>query len=213
MDATIGQNTADFGDSACTGSDPVFIETPVSIELVTVNAAGADSAYEHVMTTLGDGTDLEANIVSFASRRRLGMADISVEDISVATFSPSPAPSSKPTLPLPTPLPTSAPGGSSSAGMDPMMLIMAGAGLLVLCVGILGIVCCMKLKSGSAPRPVQTVPGSGVEMSMPVVALPVTAVSGGPLADQVAKQQAASGQPVIMNLAAPQQAQKSSVAI
>ena len=94
-----------------------------------------------------------------------------------------------------------------------MVVIIAAAGGLVVCVGALGcFTYCLAKKRAGGPRPVQTVP-SGAEMNMPVVALPVTSVTGGPFADQVAKQQAASGQPVIMNLAAPQQAQKSSVAI
>ena len=51
-------------------------------------------------------------------------------------------------------------------------------------------------------------------MSMPVVALPVSGgLNGGLTADQIAKQPSAPGQPVVMNLTAPQQAQKHSVAI
>ena len=60
--------------------------------------------------------------------------------------------------------------------------------------------------------PAQSVPPN-VEMSMPVVALPVASVTGGLNADQLAKQPTAPGQPVVMNLSAQQQPQKHSVAI
>ena len=190
--------------------------------MTTMLLANYGSMFSYVDTELGivvsDGS-FTAAIVAEATRRRLtwarrlGLADATVTSVETATFSPTPAPSSPPTTAAPIPAPTAVVGSSSSAAGVSMAVIFGIMGGLVFCVGCLSIIFCMNLKKGTAPRPAQTVPGSGVEMSMPVVALPVTAVSGGPLADQVAKQQAASGQPVIMNLTAPQQAQKSSVAI
>ena len=201
-------STADSGRRRAQSSS-----ASIDVDITTSpSSSGSDDASSHadaiqssLATVVSSGT-LDANIATAAAASSSAtMASVTATSVSVAT---NIDPAAMPTSPLPTPLPTRVPGGSSSAGMDMMMLIMVIVGGLIICVGSLGIIIFgMKLKAGSAPRPVQTAP------SMPVVALPVSAVSGGPLADQVAKQQAASGQPVIMNLTAPQQAQKNSTAI
>ena len=85
-------------------------------------------------------------------------------------------------------------------------------GALVFCVCCLGIFIVVLKNQKKEPGPAQAVPGAGataLEMTMPVVAMPVT---GGLNADQLAKQQASPGQPVSV-VATPQQAQKHSVAI
>ena len=92
------------------------------------------------------------------------------------------------------------------------ILIGGVLGGLVCCVGCLGIFICVLKSKKREPGPAQAVPGAGataLEMTMPVVAMPVT---GGLNADQLAKQQASPGQPVSV-VATPQQAQKHSVAI
>ena len=92
-------------------------------------------------------------------------------------------------------------------------MIGAIAGGLVCCVGSLCILVCVLHMKSNGPAPAQSVP-AGVEMSMPVVALPVASVSGGLNANQVAKQQASPGQPVVLDLSAQQQPrEKHSVAI
>ena len=78
---------------------------------VTDDVESAD-AYVMALVASDDGAALEANILSFARRRRLGMSDISVASVSVETFSPTPAPTSLPVpppVPAPTPAPTSPP--------------------------------------------------------------------------------------------------------
>ena len=83
-------------------------------------------------------------------------------------------------------------------------------GALVFCVCCLGIFIVVLKSKKREPGPAQAVPGAGataLEMTMPVVAMPVT---GGLNADQLAKQQASPGVSVT---ATPQQAQKHSVAI
>ena len=250
MDGTIGTGDATFMESVCTDvsdrrlqdhesrgltSSSVSVYTELTIPRAVVEASplGAASAHEYIILVLDDGTDLEAFILSFAERRRLGasdarqatsdgtrrslasMADISVAAISVETFSPSPAPSPSPTavpIPAPTFAPTALGGSSSSAAGVPIIMIGAIAGGLVCCVGSLCILVCVLHMKSNGPAPAQSVP-AGVEMSMPVVALPVASVSGGLNADQVAKQQASPGQPVVLDLSAQQQPQKHSVAI
>ena len=82
MDLTIGDG-ATFSDSVCADSrrlqegDPalalqtstISISTEVTIELAVVSANEAADPIDHILTQLGDGTDLEANIKSFARRR------------------------------------------------------------------------------------------------------------------------------------------------
>jgi hypothetical protein len=74
-----------------------------------------------------------------------------------------------------------------------MLLIIAVAGGLIFCAGALGCFACMQ-KRAAGPQTsridVMPAPSTGVEMSIPVVALPVT---GGRTIDQIAKQPAASG--------------------
>jgi len=159
LDKTIGEGDADFSDPVCTDASStrasgVSISTDLTVSRSVAAANNADSAFEHVLSVL-DGSEetLEANIIDAAGRRRrLGMADISVESISANTFAPSAAPTPKPTSAAPTSAaPTSAvltaaPIAATTAttkkdggGADPTVIIIiccvVGA-LLLIVVGV-----------------------------------------------------------------------------
>ena len=92
----------------------------MTVPLAVAAAAGAESVHAHVIALVADdgGAALEANILSFARRRRLGMSDISVASVSVETFSPTPAPTPEPTTPHPSALPTTVVTGKRGGGSD-----------------------------------------------------------------------------------------------
>ena len=125
MDTTVGEGDASFDVEGCTDGSTrrlgdgdgralqsaiVTIETEVTVALETVHARGHTSALELITSQL-DATTLGANILDHAARlggrrRRLGMSSVSVESLSVATFSPTPAPTSTPTTSAPTAAPS-----------------------------------------------------------------------------------------------------------
>ena len=123
LDATLGAGDASFSETACADVEtyPIsgaVISTEVTVPLALISD-DVESVHAHVIALIADdgGAALEANILSFARRRRLGMSDISVASVSVETFSPTPAPTPAPTTSRPSPRP-SAVAGERGGGSD-----------------------------------------------------------------------------------------------
>ena len=136
--------------ASSTRASGVSISTDLTVSRSVAAANNADSAFEHVLSVL-DGSEetLEANIIDAAGRRRrLGMADISVESISASTFAPSaaPTPTPKPTSAALTAAPTAAPIAATTTttkkdgdggGADLTVII------IVIVVGVVVVICCV----------------------------------------------------------------------
>jgi len=168
LDKTIGEGDADFSDPVCTDASStrasgVSISTDLTVSRSVAAANNADSAFEHVLSVL-DGSEetLEANIID-GVRRRLGMADISVESISANTFAPSaaPTPTPKPTSAALTAAPTAAPIAATttttttttkgSADLTVIIIICCVVGALLLVV--VGVVVVKSQNTEGAQKP------------------------------------------------------------
>ena len=168
--ATIIHN-ASFSEASCTSSGSgdnlmLSISTEVTVPLSVSLTESSDNVLDHVTTVvnsaISDGT-FTSTLVALASsrrlsadvaapRRRLGMESATIEDVVIATFSPTPAPSHQPTTsppttspqPTPTPsqIPVSAPTSAPTKNGDGVyerdltepILIISGLLFIILCM-------------------------------------------------------------------------------
>jgi hypothetical protein len=206
MDKTIGEGDGTFSDSECTDSSDgstVYVSTEVMVPR-SVAAALGKTVHEHIIAKLtnASGAVLEANILSFVDRRRrlgasahrrLSMADMTVEAVSVETFSPTPAPSPRPTpapvaapvAPVPTTTPTPRPSTviiqrkKAKSDDDTMLIIILVLASVVFVAGSLLILVVLRKKKMAEPA--QAPPSNDAA----ITAIPISSPSSGAGAEGV----------------------------